>query len=74
MHVTKQTIDLTVDCVHLFGSSGRKAYTESVMMILRETDSIKKAPPTYFRRYHLTSPQESECIRPGKLIEGGYCH
>ena len=52
------------DGVHLFGSSGRKAYTESVLMILRESDSIKKAPHTYFRRYHSNSPQKYDYLIP----------
>ena len=41
------------DGVHLFGSSGTKAYTESVLMILREAGLTKKVPSSYFHRFHL---------------------
>ena len=40
------------DGIHMHGQSGKKAYTESVLMILAETECIKIAPPRYFRRYH----------------------
>ena len=40
------------DGVHLYGPSGRKSYTESVLMILRQADLIKVTPPSYFRKYH----------------------
>ena len=40
------------DGIHLYGPSGRKAYTESVLMILRSAGLIKTPPPSYFHRYH----------------------
>ena len=40
------------DGVHMYGPSGRKAYTESLLFILRQAGLIKKSPPQYFRRYH----------------------
>ena len=40
------------DGIHMRGPSGRKAYTESVLQILRNTGHIKNSPPAYFRRYH----------------------
>ena len=43
------------DGVHLFGSSGIKAYTESVLMVLREAGVTKKSPHPYFHRYHLSN-------------------
>ena len=43
------------DGVHMLGCSGKKAYTESVLNILREAQLIKSNPPSYFRRFHQTS-------------------
>ena len=40
------------DGVHLFGSAGSKAFTESVLMILNDADLVKSSPRTYFHRYH----------------------
>ena len=40
------------DGVHLYGVSGKKAYTESVLNILRKAGLIKTSPPPYYRRYH----------------------
>ena len=40
------------DGIHMSGPSGRKAYMESVLMILRSAGLIKISPPSYFRRYH----------------------
>ena len=51
------------DGVHMYGPSGRKSYTESVLMILRSAGLIKISPPSYFHRYHdnniNTSSQET---------------
>ena len=48
------------DGIHLLGPSGRKAYTESVLRIIRSGGHIQSPPPSYFRRYHssekLTKP------------------
>ena len=38
----------------MYGPSGKKAYTESVLEILRQNGLIKNSPPKYFRRYHKT--------------------
>ena len=43
------------DGVHMYGPSGRKAYTESLLFILRQAGLLKKSPPQYFRRYHSVS-------------------
>ena len=40
------------DGVHMYGPSGKKAYTESVLNILRIADLIKSPPPPCYRRYH----------------------
>ena len=46
------------DGVHLFGSSGQKAYTESVLRILRDAKLIKHDPPKFFRRYCNSNKQD----------------
>ena len=43
--------------VHMYGQSGRKAYTESVLRIIKDAGYIKSPPPNYFRRYHKTGGQ-----------------
>ena len=53
------------DGIHMYWPSGRKAYTESVLSIIREAELIKSPPPNYFRRYHsvsenLTKPDTQE--------------
>ena len=48
----KETKTGKFDGVHLYGSSGRKAYTNSVLNILTEA---KLTTPDYI--YHLTCPQ-----------------
>ena len=48
------------DGVHMFGQSGAKAYTESVLMLLRDNGLIMNNPPRYFRRYH-NGRTKSEC-------------
>ena len=45
------------DGVHMFGQSDRKAYTESVLRIIRDAGHIKSPPPSYFRRYHKTEDE-----------------
>ena len=40
------------DGVHLYGASGNKAYTESVLRIIREAGYIENSPPKYFRRFY----------------------
>ena len=54
------------DGIHLYGPSGNKAYTESVLVILRGAGLVKNAPPSYFRRYHAsnTAPVIKEYICP----------
>ena len=48
------------DGVHLYGVSGRKAYTESVLNILRKAGLIKTSPPPYYRRYHNLVTQSNQ--------------
>ena len=36
----------------MYGPSGKKAYTESVLNIVRNSGLIKCSPPKYFRRFH----------------------
>ena len=38
----------------MFGPSGRKAYTESVLRIIRDVGLISSPPPRYFYAYHET--------------------
>ena len=52
------------DGIHLYGSSGRKAYTESVLGILRSSGLIKNTPPVYFRRYHSEYRNKDQYICP----------
>ena len=40
------------DGVHMYGPSGKKSYTESILKIIRSCGYIKKSPPSYFRRFH----------------------
>ena len=40
------------DGVHMYGSSGKKAYTKSILNILREAELVRNNPPSYFRKYH----------------------
>ena len=40
------------DGLHMYGPSGRKAYTESVLNILRDAGFIRNNPPRYFHAYH----------------------
>ena len=39
------------DGIHMYGPSGRKAYTESLMCILKDAGLVKRPPPTYFHMY-----------------------
>ena len=41
------------DGINMYGPSGRKAYTESVLGILKNSSLIKTSPPKYFRTYHM---------------------
>ena len=45
------------DGVHLYGPSGKKSYTESVLRIVKEAGHIMSTPPSYFRMYHKTEDQ-----------------
>ena len=45
------------DGIHMYGPSGKKSYTESVLSILRSDGQIMSSPPSYFRRYHQTADQ-----------------
>ena len=40
------------DGIHMVGPSGKKAYTESVLCIMRSAGHMKNDPPRYFRRFH----------------------
>ena len=40
------------DGLHMYGPSGRKAYTESVLQIIRGAGVIRSSPPNYFHDYH----------------------
>ena len=46
--------------IHMFGPSGRKAYTESVLSILRDAELIRCPLPSYFRRYHSVSDNQTK--------------
>ena len=46
------------DGVHLYGPSGQKAYTESVMKILSSAQLVRVNPPKYYEEYnHQTCSQ-----------------
>ena len=45
------------DGIHMYGPSGKKAYTESVLCILRTAGHIKNSPPRYYRRFHGSASQ-----------------
>ena len=47
------------DGVHMYGVSGRKAYTESVLRIVRDAGLVRNQPPTYFRRFHMTGDKST---------------
>ena len=49
---SRYTHNRKYDGIHMFGQSGRKAYTESVLMLLRDTGLVLSNPPRFFRRYH----------------------
>ena len=52
---------------NLFGPSGSKAYTESILIALRDAGLVKKSPPNYFH-YYYSVPKTSERFTccPGK--------
>ena len=54
------------DGIHMYGASGQKSYTESVLRILRHANLIKKNPPKYFRSFH----QE---MNQSKIENNYYC-
>ena len=43
--------------IHMYGPSGRKAYTESVLKIIRNAGHVLSSPPVYFHNYHKTEIQ-----------------
>ena len=45
------------DGIHMFGPSGRKSYTESVLNIIKSNGNIKNSPPKYFRCFHQAADQ-----------------
>ena len=63
------------DGIHMLGPSGRKAYTESVLMILHNAGHIRAPPPSYYRRYHdikTTKPPVSYKITKPSLSQDEY--
>ena len=54
------------DGIHMYGASGQKAYTESVLKILRNANLIQKNPPKYFRSFH-------EEMNKSKLENNYFC-
>ena len=57
------------DGVHLYGPSGGKAYTESVLSILRNCGLMKNSPPAYFRRYHSEFSSKVEYFCPTQDVD-----
>ena len=57
------------DGVHMYGPSGGKAYTESVLAILRKSGLIKSTPPSYFRRYHSEYLSKEEYFCPTQDVD-----
>ena len=45
------------DGIHMYGPAGKKAYTESVLSIIRDAGYIKYPPPQYFLRFHKSENQ-----------------
>ena len=57
------------DGIHLYGPSGGKSYTESVLSILRNSGLIKNTPPVYFRRYHSESSIYEKYVCPTQDLD-----
>ena len=53
----------------MYGPSGGKAYTESVLSILRKIGLIKNTPPSYFRRYHSEYSNKEEYVCPTQDVD-----
>ena len=51
------------DGVHMHGASGKKAYNESVLEIIRDAQLIQKSPPLYFRRFHKSKFQTKPSVQ-----------
>ena len=55
------------DGLHMYGPSGRKAYTGSVLNILRDAWFVRNNPPRYFHEYYgkqTTNTQENDYVCP----------
>ena len=48
------------DGIHMYGPAGRKAYTESVLSIIRDVGLVRTSPPRYFRYYHMKSGNQTK--------------
>ena len=57
------------DGLHMYGPSGQKAYTESVLKILRDVGFVRYDPPKYFHAYHEKQEQaEAELSTQDRFI------
>ena len=58
------------DGIHMYGPSGQKAYTGSVMKILNAAQLVKNSPPKYYDEYdHLACPQARYQTRKQRNID-----
>ena len=59
------------DYVHLYGSSGSKSYTASVVNVLRSAKLVLVNPPKYFDEYNPHHPQarNQAKMRKGKPVQ-----
>ena len=48
----KDSLANRFDGVHMYGPSGKKAYTESVMKILNSAQLVKTTPPKYYEEFY----------------------
>ena len=54
----RDTVSGRFDGIHMYGPSGQKAYTASVMKILRSAQLVKNSPPKYYDELdHSNCPQ-----------------
>ena len=54
----RDTVSGRFDGIHMYGPSGQKAYTASVMKILRSAQLVKNSPPKYYDELdHRNCPQ-----------------
>ena len=67
----KDGISGKFDGLHMFGPSGQKAYTNSVMKVLSSAQLVVSIPPKYYEEYdHQNCPQSRYKARQRNNIRG----